>query len=115
MQDKFVLLLVEENKSDNGSYHSESERVPEACPIPIKTVDKNTTSEFLGYPIQRIKFKNIAYPCSAAREFHRLHCVENGSHIEKQGAEDFVDILDILKENVEHGKYHSETDTQKEK
>lgn len=69
--------------------------------------EKNAGAEHLGYRIKRICHKDIAEKLVV--EVELFNRVENGGHIEKQGAENFVKIFDILEENFKCAEYKTYT------
>ena len=107
MENKFILLLIECPESDNQCYQTEAERI-----IQVVRVDwfseKNACTEHLGYRIERICHKNIVEYLVV--EVKLLNGVENRGHVVKKGTEYFIEILDILKENLTSTKDKSYTE-----
>ena len=106
MKNEFVLLLVERKKTYGNGNNSEGERIKKMIDIEHLAV-KNTASEHLGYRIKRIchecHFKDFAL------DVKLLNLIENRGEVEKKGAENFIEIVNILEENIESGKYKTYT------
>ena len=64
--------------------------------------EKNAGTEHLGYRVKRICHKNVVE--KLVIEVELFNRVEDGSHIEKKGAENLVEIFNILEENLERAK-----------
>ena len=96
MENEFILLPEENNEADKKSNKAEAERIKQMVYAEHPAV-KHAATEHFRYRIKRICFQAVRYNRSVKLEL--VNMIENGSHVENQHAENFIEIFYILEEN----------------
>ena len=107
MEDKLILLLIECENADKKHKKAEAERIEQMIYIKHSAV-KHAAAEHFRYGIKRICFEQIIEYRSFDVEL--VYLIEDGCQIEKKHTKYFIEIFNILEENFEGRKNHSDSE-----